>query len=68
MTTKKYYVLDRSKEITLEILLEIMATSACWSDELLVGVSDEAKACLKQVSSADVEIIMKKFWPPESTS
>ena len=66
MATKKYYMLDRTKEITLEDLIEIMATSAFWSDELLVGVSDKAKNCLKEVTVPDVELVMKKFWPPEA--
>lgn len=67
MATKKYYMLDRAKEITLEDLIEIMATGAFWSDELLVGISDKAKNCLKEVTVPDVELVMKKFWPPEST-
>lgn len=66
MATKKYYMLDRTKEITLEDLIEIMATGAFWSDELLVGVSEKAMGCLKEVTVPDVELVMKKFWPPES--
>lgn len=66
MATKTYYMLDRTKPITLENLIEIMATGAFWSNELLVGVSKESMDCLKEVTVADVELVMTKFWPPET--
>ena len=66
MATKKYYVLDRTKPITLDNLLEIMATGAFWSDQLLLGVSPESMDCLKEVSVDDVNLILTKFWPPET--